>query len=110
MAEVFDEDEDVRLLRTIPGVGKILSVVIANEVGDVSRFPLSGSLSGICGDCPERTRIRRQAAIREGIVTNHYLKWAFAEAANTIMRSRHRLRFRHVVDLYERVCAKKDTR
>jgi len=57
MAEIFDEDENVRLLRTIPGVGEILSVVIANEVGDVSRFPLSGPVSGIRWNDPERTRI-----------------------------------------------------
>lgn len=38
MAEIFDEDENVRLLRTIPGVGEILSVVIANELGGTCVF------------------------------------------------------------------------
>ena len=52
MAEVFDEDEDVKLLRTIPGIGKILSVVIANEVGGVSRSPSAVHLTTYAGTTP----------------------------------------------------------
>lgn len=108
MAEIFDEDENVRLLRTIPGVGEILSVVIANEVGDVSRFPSAAHLAAYAGTTPsvhESGGKRRYG--RTSPNTNHYLKWAFAEAANSIVRSRSNPRSRHAVDLYDRVCAKK---
>ena len=38
MREVFSPSEEVVLLQSIPGVGFILAVVIALEVGDISRF------------------------------------------------------------------------
>lgn len=60
LGELFAPTSELELLRTPPGVGFILGVVILLEVGDVSRFP------------------------------NRYLKWAFVEAANVICRRRAR--------------------
>lgn len=39
MAEVFGESNEIQLLKSIPGIGSILSVVIASEIGDIGRFP-----------------------------------------------------------------------
>jgi transposase len=38
MQEVFHRTPEIDLLLTLPGLGFILSVVIASEVGDVRRF------------------------------------------------------------------------
>ena len=107
MHEVFCETESVKLLQTMPGVGPILSVVIASEIGDIFRFPSAAHLAAYSGTTPRvhasggKYRYGRAPAD-----VNHYLKWAYAEAANTIMRVR-RLKYRHVRELYERVRARK---
>ena len=41
MSEVFSDNSEVKLLRTIPGIGPILSVVIFSEIGDINRFSSS---------------------------------------------------------------------
>jgi transposase len=35
---VMIETEEIKLLRTIPGIGLILAVVISTEIGDINRF------------------------------------------------------------------------
>ena len=44
---------------------------------------------------------------RTSAVANHFLKWAFVEAANCMVMNKHRLQGRHVVELYERLCKAK---
>jgi transposase len=98
----------VRLLKTIPGIGKILSVVIAHEIGDVHRFPSSGHLAAYSGTTP---RVHACGGkVRYGRIANEvnqYLKWAFVEAANCIVLARRRMGFRHIPELYERVRSRK---
>lgn len=106
--EAGKDSSDVQLLRTIPGVGKILSFVIANEIGDVNRFPRAASLAAYSGTTPRvhssggKTRFTRAPAD-----VNRYLKWAFTEAANVIVLNQHKLSHPHVVHRYKRVRAKK---
>jgi transposase len=45
-------DERARLLRTIPGVGWLLGLTFAAEIGDISRFPAAGKLVGYSGLVP----------------------------------------------------------
>jgi transposase len=45
IAGVYEETEEVRLLKTAPGLGLILGVVVAAEVGEISRFPRASSLA-----------------------------------------------------------------
>ena len=52
MIEAFDDSQDVRLLRTIPGIGPILSVMIASEIGDITRFPSTAHLASYAGTTP----------------------------------------------------------
>ena len=62
MREVFSSSEEVELLQSIPGVGFILAVVIALEVGDVSRFGGPERFVSYCGLVPrveqEGSRVR----------------------------------------------------
>ena len=45
-------DERARLLATIPGVGPLLSLTFAAEIGEVARFPGPGKLIGYAGLAP----------------------------------------------------------
>lgn len=87
MAEVLEESPSVQLLRSLPGVGKILSAVIALEVGDVGRFPSAGHLASYAGTTP---RVRSSGGkthfgkLRSD--ANRFLKWAYIEAANVVAR------------------------
>ncbi len=94
----------VRLLKTMPGVGEILAATIYLEIGDVRRFATPERLASYAGLTPSvhasggKVRLGRTSAI-----ANHYLKWAFVEAANCTVMNKHRLQGRHVLDLYQRL-------
>ena len=99
---------EVASLMTLPGVGLTLAVVIALEVGDVSRFPMDEKLAGYAGTTP---RVRssggktRYGPLRPDV--NRYLKWAFIEAANVVCRTRRRHPDRHASRRYERIARRK---
>ena len=42
-------DPRVQLLVTIPGVGDLLGLTIASEIGEISRFPSARKLVGYSG-------------------------------------------------------------
>ena len=99
----------VRLLRTLPGVGEILSATIFLEIGDVRRFGCAAQLASYAGLTPTvhssggKTRMGPTSSI-----ANHYLKWALVEAANCIVMHKHSYAGCHVVELYERLRAAKN--
>lgn len=99
----------VRLLKTLPGVGKILSAAIYLEIGDVRRFPTAEHLASYAGLTP--TVHASGGKMRLGKISrmaNHYLKWAFVEAANCIVMQKHRYLGHHVLELYERLRSHKN--
>lgn len=104
MKEEFTQSEDIKLLMTIPGVGFILAVVIALEVGDITRFKGPDKLAAYSGTVP---RVHASGTkVYHGRVcpdTNRYLKWAFAEAANSISLNYKHWPERHVSKLYKRI-------
>ena len=108
MQTVFRPTPTVQLLLTLPGVGLILAVVIALEVGSSARFPTAEKLAAYAGTTPRvhagggRTRF---GPSRPDV--NRYLKWAFVEAANAICLNRRRTPHRHVSRLYERIARRK---
>ena len=73
--------------QTLPGFGAILSAVVILEMGDPRRFPDAEHFASYAGTTPrvhssgEKTRYGK---LREDV--NRYLKWAFVEAANVIVR------------------------
>jgi len=78
----------VALLRSVPGIGKVLAFTIASEIGDISRFPSAKHLTGYSGLCP---RVNQSGdKDRRGPLTKsgpRYLRWALIEA--TMHASRH---------------------
>jgi transposase len=105
---VFKPTAAIQLLLTLPGVGLTLAVVIALEVGDVARFATAEKLAAYVGATP---RVHASGGkthfgpSRPDV--NHYLKWAFVEAANAICLNRGHTPRRHVSRLYERVARRK---
>jgi transposase len=109
MKQMFEETADSRLLETMPGVGFILAVVILQEVGDIRRFSSAERFASYCGVTP---RVHASGGkVRYGRLrpdTNHYLKWAFSEAGNSVAVNRERRPHRHVSRLYNRIRHRKN--
>jgi transposase len=87
IAEKLKTTPEMRLLRTVPGLGQILAPLVWLEIGDVERFPRAEHLASYAGLVPRI--IASGGHIRHGGTcrnVNHYLKWAFVEAANCAIR------------------------
>lgn len=99
---------EMQLLDSLPGIGPILAVAICFEIGDVERFCDAAHLASYAGAVP---RVKSSGGKtyygRTRPDVNHYLKWAFTEAANAVMVSQQRMAGRHVVRLYQKVCQTK---
>jgi transposase len=96
-------------LRSLPGVGYILAQVIWLEVGDVSRFPDAEHLAAYAGTTPrldESGGKKRAGRLRRDV--NHYLKWAFLEAAIVVCLHQRHWPKRHIVQLYQRVARRRN--
>ena len=80
-------DKRVMLLRSIPGIGDLLGLTIASEIGDVSRFSSPRKLIGYAGLAPRISqsgdRSRTGALSKAGSRT---LRWAAVEAAHQSWR------------------------
>jgi len=96
--------QEMQLLQSLPGVGMILSAVIALEVGDVTRFGNAEGLASYAGTVP---RVHSSGGrVRYGPLrpdVNRYLKWAFAEAANSVALNYSRRPERHVSCIYSKI-------
>jgi transposase len=92
------------LLKTLPCVGTILSMVLMLEIGRVDRFPTAAQLASYAGLVPRvhssggRTRMGQVCGS-----VNRNLKWAFVETGNLIVMNQRRLAGTHVVQLYQRI-------
>jgi transposase len=76
------------LLRTVPGIGEILSLVLRYEIHDIQRFP---RVQDFVSDCRLVTCAKESAGKYYGTsgakIGNAYLKWAFSEAAVLFLRT-----------------------
>jgi len=78
----------LHLLRTIPGVGKVLSLVMLYEIQDVNRFENIGQFASYARlvACAKESAGKKQGSGGRKI-GNAHLKWAFSEAAALMIRS-----------------------
>ena len=108
LEELVEVTPAMQWLETLPGVGVILSATIALEIGEVGRFLSAERLASYSGTVPrvhasgDRVRYGRT---RPDV--NRYLKWAFAEAANSVAVNYRRLPEQHVSQLYARLRVRK---
>jgi transposase len=75
-------------LRSIPGVGKILALVLLYEIHDIHRFPRVQEFVSYCRlvKCARESGGKRYGTAGAKI-GNAYLKWAFSEAAVLFLRN-----------------------
>ncbi len=76
------------LRRTVPGIGKILSLVLLYEIHDIQRFPRVQDFASYCRlvKCAKESAGKRYGSSGTKI-GNAYLKWAFSEAAVLFLRN-----------------------
>jgi len=95
-------------LRSLPGIGWILSAVIALEVGEMTRFASAERYASYSGTTPrvhasgDKTRYGR---MRTDV--NQYLRWAYMEAAHSVSLHCKTYPERQVSCLYERIRGRK---
>lgn len=86
--EMTRETESLRYLESLPGLGEILAPIVALEIDDINRFSDPGKLASYCGLVPSLYssggKFRQGGVGKQG---NHWLKWAFIEAAWVAMRT-----------------------
>jgi transposase len=75
-------------LQSIPGVGKILALVMLYEIHDIRRFPRVQDFASYCRlvKCAKESAGKRSGTSGKKI-GNAYLKWAFSEAAVLFLRN-----------------------
>jgi len=87
---------DLYLLQTIPGVGKILSLVILYEIHDISRFAtVQNFVSYARLIKPRKESAGKTTGTANRKMGNAYLRWAFGEAATLMLRERPEVKAYH---------------
>jgi transposase len=84
----IDNPVTLQLLRTMPGIGKILSLVMLYEIDQVSRFPEVGNFLSYSRlvRCEHESAGKKKGSGGKKI-GNAHLKWAFSEAACLMLRA-----------------------
>jgi transposase len=88
---------DLYLLQTIPGVGKILALVILYEIQDISRFQ---RVQNFCSYArlikPQKESSGKTKGSGNRKIGNAYLKWAFSEATILLIREKQLIKDYHL--------------
>src|SRR5580658_6819451 len=101
LAAIMKVSAEADLLKTLPCVGKILSMVLMLEIGRADRFPTAApSYAGLVPRVHSSGGHTRMGQVCGNV--NRNLKWAFVETGNLIVISQRRLAGTHVVRLYQR--------
>ena len=86
-AKVHDP-KTYHLLQSVPGIGKVLALVMLYEIQDIKRFPHDGnflSYSRLVRCEHESAGKKKGSGGRK--IGNAHLKWAFSEAACLMLRA-----------------------
>lgn len=82
LEEETQDDEQVKLLLTIPGIGKVFAVMLAYEIDDISRFSHPKKLCAYAGVVPSTYSSDQKTYHGRSLwQCNKYLKWALIEGA-----------------------------
>ena len=81
---VAEDDEEIKLLMTIPGIGYYTAVLMKSEIGDIDRFPFPERLCSYAGLVPS-THASGKSVWHGGITKegSRWLRWVMVEAAQT---------------------------
>ena len=87
LKDVTLEDPKFKILLTLPGVLYVLGLTIYYEIGDINRFSNVRRFVSYCrlipGISQSSDKVKRGKGSKQG---NHYLKFAFTQAANIAVR------------------------
>ena len=87
IAGIAKEDEDIKILMTVPGIDYYSAMIIKNEIGEIERFPDYKKLCSFAGLVP---RVHQSANTRwEGHITkegNALLRWILVQVAHQVVR------------------------
>jgi transposase len=87
--KLYEESREAQLIRTIPGFGKYLAVLVGVEIADIARFHDAAHLHAHAGVIPSThssgDRTHHGKIVRAG---NRWLRWAAVEAVWPGIRSR----------------------
>ena len=87
LAPLARADERAALLATMPGIGPLIGLTFAAEIGEVTRFASPGKLIGYAGLAPRVSQSgERSATGRLSKAGSRTLRWAAVEAANQAWR------------------------
>lgn len=71
----------ISLLKTVPGIGQVLSATIFYEIEDINRFPTVQDFISYCRLIkPKKTSAGKIVGSSGKKIGNHHLRWAFSEA------------------------------
>jgi transposase len=89
LAPLARASRDVQLLVTIPGVGDLLALTLAAEIGDIGRFPSPRKLVGYAGMAPavNQSGDRTKTGLPLSKAGSRTLRWAAVEAAQHAWRT-----------------------
>ena len=80
--EMTRDDDRVKRLRPIPGIGPIIAATVVSEIGDITRFSSADKLCAWAGLTPSEhssaDNIRRGHISKQG---SRWLRWVMVEAA-----------------------------
>ena len=95
--------EEFRFLKTVPGIGQILALMIMLETGSIKRFPTVGDYSSYCR-CVGSQKLSNGKKKGQGNTKNgnKHLAWSYVEAANFAIRYNARVK-----SFYQRKKAKR---
>jgi transposase len=80
--------KELSVVRSIPGIGNIIGLLIVLEIGDINRFDTVQQFSSYCRlvKCAHESAGKKHGHGNKKI-GNAYLKWAFSEAACLLIKS-----------------------
>jgi transposase len=83
-----DDPVTYGLLRTVPGIGQVLGLILLYEIDDIARFPEAGNFLSYSRlvRCEHESAGKKKGSggRKQG---NAHLKWAFSEAACLMLRA-----------------------
>jgi transposase len=86
ITQALQGNDDLQLVKTIPGIGEVMGAVVVLEINDIHRFPDAPHLHAYCGLTPS-THASGQTQYHGRLIRgNKWLRWAFVEAAHTSLR------------------------
>ena len=84
------------LLRTVPGIGEILGLVMLYEIHDIKRFERVQNFTSYARLVkPSRESAGKQKSGGNKKIGNAYLKWAFSEATLLLLRDKQEVKDWH---------------